>query len=229
VARDAANSAAKALRPLGINVNLAPVVDVATPGSFLASRAFPGDAVEVAAITRGAIRGYKGTRLAPTVKHFPGLGGSATNTDEAPATIERSRTEMRTDLEPFEAAIAAGTPLVMSGHGLYPALDPNRIASQSKAILTDLLRDDLQFRGVVITDSLEADAVLARSSVQEAASRSLRAGADLLLMTGPGSYPLVYRRLQADAKRSPAVKDRIYEAAGRVLKLKRELGLPRPE
>jgi beta-N-acetylhexosaminidase len=119
------------------------------------------------------------------------------------------------DVAPFRAAIRAGVPLIMASHALYPALDPDHIASQSPAILGGLLRRRLGFRGAVITDSLEARAVLARSSVATAAVRSLRAGADLVLLTGPGSYPSVYRRLLALARRSPAFRVRLRDAYAR--------------
>ena len=159
----------------------------------------------------------------PTVKHFPGFGRATENTDDAPVTIDASRAELDTDLEPFAAAIDAGVPLVMASHALYPALDPEYIASQSPAILQDLLRDELGFDGVVITDSLEAEAVLARSSVEVAAERSLAAGADLLLMTGRGSWIHVFPHLLRRARKSPALRARIAESAARVRRLRASL------
>jgi len=232
VAREAASAAARDLDAAGVNVTLAPVVDVTTgAGSFVAGRAFPGAAAAVSAITVGALAGYEGTRVASTVKHFPGLGAATRSTDDVPVTIDRSRQELeRVELAPFRAAVAADAPLVMASHALYPALDSRSIASQSRPILVDLLRRRMGFRGAVITDSLEARAVLERSSVEEAAVRSLRAGADLMLTTGRGSYRPVYDRLLAEAERSPEFRRRVEESAGRVLQLKRRLGLrpPRP-
>jgi beta-N-acetylhexosaminidase len=165
--------------------------------------------------------------VAATAKHFPGLGAATVNTDAAPATVTSPAPTLRArDLAPFRAAIAAGVPLVMVSHALYPALDPTRIASQSPVILGRLLRGSLGFRGVVVTDSIEAAAVRRRSSVASAAVRSIAAGADLVLMTGPGSYHLIYPRLVAAARRSPAFRRRIADAAARVLALRRRLGLP---
>ena len=144
-------------------MNLAPVADVAGPGSVMAGRAFEADVPEnVVAASRELLD----AGVMPTVKHFPGFGRATENTDDAPVTIDASREELETDLEPFRAAIDAGVPLVMASHALYPALDPNYIASQSPVVLGELLRDELGFDGVVITDSLEAEAVLARSSVR---------------------------------------------------------------
>jgi beta-N-acetylhexosaminidase len=210
-----------------LNVDFAPVSDVATgEGSIMRSRAFPGDAHAVAAATAAAVAAYEATGVAATAKHFPGLGAAATNTDDAPVTITASRAELdRRDLQPFRAAIAAGVPLIMASHALYTALDPARIASQSPLVLDGLLRRSLDFHGVVVTDSIEAAAVRRRSSVQVAAGRSIAAGADLVLMTGPGSYNLIYPYLLARARRSPAFRARVRQAAGRVLALERRTAL----
>lgn len=208
------------LRAAGVNVNLAPVADVAVSGSVMAGRAFSGD---VAAQTVAAVEAQLDAGVLPTVKHFPGLGRAAENTDDAPVTIEASRSELETDLEPFRAAVEAGVPLVMASHALYPALDERLIASQSPRVLDALLRDELGFRGVVITDSLEADAVLSRSSVEVAAERSLAAGADLLLMTGQGSWIHVFPYLLRRARKSPALRERIAESYERVERLKQSL------
>jgi beta-N-acetylhexosaminidase len=222
--RRAARRGGRRLRSLGINVNLAPVADVALPGSVMATRAFAGDASAVAARTSASVRGLHDARVAATAKHFPGLGAAAVNTDDAPATITSTAGTLRgRDLPPFRAAVAEGVPLVMLSHALYPALDARRIASQSPAIVTRLLRGELGFGGVVVTDSLEAGAVLARSGVATAAERSLRAGADLILMTGSASWNDVFPRLLRRARESPALRRRIGESAARVLALKRLL------
>jgi len=208
---------AEELADTGVNVNLAPVADVAQPGSVMAGRAFAGDVpAEVVAASRELLD----AGVMPTLKHFPGFGRATENTDDVPVTIDASRDELETDLQPFRAAIEAGVPLVMASHALYPALDSEHIASQSPAILRDLLRDELGFDGVVITDSLEAEAVLARSSVEIAAEQSLAAGADLLLMTGRGSWIHVFPHLLRRARTSPALRARIAESAARVRRLR---------
>ncbi len=226
-AGQAARDAARGLRANGVNVNLAPVADVAeSPGSVVSGRAFPGDARAVAGLTGAATRAYRRERVGATAKHFPGLGRATENTDEAPVTLPAPKAALHgSDLVPFRAAIEAGTPLIMSSHALYPALDPRRIASQSAAVLQALLRDQLGFRGAVITDSIEAQAVLDRSDVAEAAERSVTAGNDLILMTGSGSFNQVQPRLLARARRDSRFRARVTESADRVLKLKRRLGL----
>jgi len=204
----------------GVNVNLAPVADVAQPGSVMTGRAF---ATDVPGNVVTASRELLHAGVLPTAKHFPGFGRATENTDDAPVTIDASRDELETDLEPFRAAIDADVPLIMASHALYPALDPEYIASQSPAILQDLLRGELGFDGVVITDSLEAEAVLARSSVEVAAERSLAGGADLLLMTGRGSWIHVFPYLLQRARHSPALRARIAESAARVEGLRSSL------
>ncbi|HYI20186.1 MAG TPA: glycoside hydrolase family 3 N-terminal domain-containing protein [Solirubrobacteraceae bacterium] len=220
--RSDARAAARELRRAGITVTLAPVGDVPTvAGAALGSRAFSDDPETAAAAMADAVRGWRAGGVAPTAKHFPGLGGATVNTDDGPATITRSRAELQAvDLPPFAAAIDAGVPLVMIGHARYPALDGNRIASQSAPILRDLLRRDLGFRGVVVTDSMEAAASLATGPVTSVSERAVRAGADLLLLTGQGSFAPVSEHLLATARESPGFRLRVRESAARVLALR---------
>jgi beta-N-acetylhexosaminidase len=225
-AKAQAQQAARDLRAVGINVTLAPVADVGGPGSVMVGRAFPGGASAVTAFTKAAVAGYRGTRVAATLKHFPGLGEATTNTDDETVAISSPAAALRTrDLPPFQAGIDAGAPIVMASHALFKGFDPANIASQSKPILTGLLRNKMRFKGVVITDSMEAAAVLKRSSLEIAALRSVSAGADLLLLTGAGSFPRVSNQLLVAAKRSARFRARIAEAAARVIALKRSLGL----
>jgi beta-N-acetylhexosaminidase len=223
-----AESAARALRAAGVTVTFAPVADVpSVRAAALAARSFSRDSRLVADAVRLAVQGWRSGGVAATAKHFPGLGGAPANTDHAIVTIRRSRAELdEVDLQPFDAAIAAGVPLVMVGHARYPALDRSRIASQSRPVIQGVLRDELGFRGVVVTDALEAQASLATGSITAVSERALRAGADLLLLTGRDSYQPVYEHLMAAARRSPELRARVREAAARVLALKSRGALP---
>ena len=216
--RRAGRSTGRGLKAAGINVNLAPVADVPRAGSVMATRSFAGGPRGIAARTRASIRGLRDAGVAATAKHFPGLGAATVNTDDGPSTIGAP---VAADLVPFRAAVAEGVPLIMLSHACYPRLDGSRIASQSRAIVTGLLRKRLGYEGVVVTDSLEAAAVLARSPIADAAERSIRAGADLILMTGSASWNDVYPRLLTEARSDPAFRKRIRAAAARVLALKR--------
>ena len=124
-------------------MTLAPVADVGRPGSALAARTFPGGPRRVADSVAAAVRAYRAGGVGATAKHFPGLGAATSNTDHAPASVRLTPT----DVEPFKAAIAAGVPLVMASHALYPNVDRRNLASQSPALLRDLLRGRLRYRG----------------------------------------------------------------------------------
>ena len=223
-----ARQSARQLRRAGVNVNLAPVADVSSGPAALAGRSFAGGPDEVSLRIRGSVRGMRAARVAATAKHFPGLGAASANTDDAPVTIEATREQLESrDLAPFRAAVKERVPLVMAAHALYPALDGRRIASQSPAVMNDLLREWLGFRGVAVTDSIEAEAVLARSGVAEAGERAVDAGVDLVLLTGSASWNEVFPRLLERARDSAAFRKRVERSAARVLELKRKLGLRR--
>ena len=226
--RSDATAAAHVLRDAGITVTFAPVADVpSVGGAAIASRAFSRDPTVASAAVRDSILGWRAGGIAATAKHFPGLGGASANTDGAVVRIPRSRAQVEAvDLAPFRAAVLAGAPLVMVGHARYPALDRYRIASQSAPIIEGLLRDELGFRGVVVTDSMEARASLATGTLEKASERAVRAGADLLLLTGRGSYRPVYDHLLAIARTDPTFRARVQESAARVLALKSRGGLP---
>lgn len=216
--REDAEAAGRDLRAAGISVTLAPVADIPTvEGSAMADRAFTTDPDAATAAVAESIGGWHEAGVATTVKHFPGLGGATVNTDEGPAVIERTRDQLDDDLQPYVIAVNMGTEFVMVGHATYPALDEEHIASQSPAIVDGLLRDRLGFEGVAMTDSLEAAAVQAVSDVEEAAVASARAGIDVILTTGRGSYGRVYQALLDEARRDEAFRERVRASAARVL------------
>jgi beta-N-acetylhexosaminidase len=216
--REDAADAGRAVAAAGVNVTLAPVADLpSVDGSALAGRAFTSDPDAATAAVAESIAGWQEAGVATTVKHFPGLGGATVNTDDGPATIERTRDELDDDLAPFVWAVEAGTQFVMASHATYPALDETHIASQSPAVIDGLLREELGYDGVVMTDSLEAAAVQAVADVEQAAVASAEAGVDLILTTGRGSYSRVFRALLARAREDPAFRDRVRASAARVL------------
>jgi beta-N-acetylhexosaminidase len=216
-----ARAAGRQLRRAGVNVNLAPVADVpAGTAPVMGFRAFDGDARGIAARTRASVEGLRAAGVAATAKHFPGLGGAQVNTDDASAVV---RGPVAPGLVPFQAAVEARSPLIMLSHALYPEVDADRIASQSRSIVTGLLRRRLGYEGVIVTDSMEAQAVLDRSGVARAAERSLRAGADLILTTGSASWNQIHPWLLREARESPAFRKRVRESAARILELKKLL------
>jgi beta-N-acetylhexosaminidase len=218
-----ATAAAKALRAAGLNVSLAPVADVpSVDGAALGGRAYARDPQRVSKSVAAAVNGWRAGGVAATAKHFPGLGGATINTDQGSATIAGGAPSAA-DIAPFKAAIAARVPLIMSSHARYPRLDNTYIASQSHAILDTLLRGQLGYEGVVITDSIEAAAVRATGSTEQAAVRSIRAGNDIVLTTGQGSWIRAYRALMAEARASDSFRARVKESAARVMALQDSL------
>jgi beta-N-acetylhexosaminidase len=221
--------AGKELRRLGINVDFAPVADVSNGStSILQGRVFRGGYGQVVADVQAAVRALRSAGVGATVKHFPGLGAALDSTDDKPVAIGGTRDQLEGPLIPFREAVKAKVPLVMASHAFYPGLDKRHPASQSPEILGTLLRKGMKFRGAIVTDSIEARGVLRYSSVEVAAERSIAAGADLVLMTGSGSWKRVYPHLLKKAQSSPAFRRKVVKAAQRVLQLKRKLGLRPP-
>jgi beta-N-acetylhexosaminidase len=182
----AGRGAGKNLRGVGMNVNLAPVLDVyRQAGNFIDEfgRSYSDHASVVAPLGRDFIKAQQKLGVAATVKHFPGLGAASRsqNTDERPVTLKLSKNSIRTtDEKPYRWAIAAGTKLVMVSWAKYPAL-AQRPAGLSSNIVQGELRQRLGFGGVTITDALEAGALRDDGSTSQRAFMAARAGMDLIL------------------------------------------------
>jgi beta-N-acetylhexosaminidase len=213
----------EALVGIGVNVDLAPVLDVPQQGSFLGTRTFGSTSEEVAAAGVAFAAGLRAGGVAATAKHFPGLGRSAANTDEAESEVAASASEIDADLAPFEAAIADGVELVMLSSAVYPELDPKRPAFASPAITEGLLRSDLGFEGVTISDDLGAGAVTARYDAAAAALAAAQGGTDLLLFALTPD-PGVLDSLVAAAKRGALEQGALEASCARVLALRGTLG-----
>jgi beta-N-acetylhexosaminidase len=186
-AANAGSSAGLNLRGLGMNVNLAPVLDVyRQPGDFddQFQRSYSMNPAVVAELGADFISAQQGEGVAATAKHFPGLGAAAQqqDTDTAPVTLNVPLATLRkVDELPYRAAITAGVQLVMVSWAVYPALDPGRPAGLSPAIVGGELRQRLGFTGVTITDALEAGALRAYGTFGHRALLAAEAGMDLIL------------------------------------------------
>ena len=180
-------AAGRNLRGVGMNVNLAPVLDVyRTPGNFIDEfgRSYSSRPRTVSYLGADFIRAQQAAGVAATAKHFPGLGAAAPSqdTDMRPVTVGQSLRSVRTvDEAPYPAAIAAGVRLIMVSWATYPALDRHRPAGLSSAVVGGELRKRLGFRGVTITDALEAGALRAYGSTANRSVLAAGAGMDLLL------------------------------------------------
>ncbi|MFB7663597.1 glycoside hydrolase family 3 N-terminal domain-containing protein [Kitasatospora sp. NPDC056138] len=179
--------AGRNLAGLGLNVNLAPVLDVYdTPGNFIDRhhRSYGNDPTRVAALGSAFITAQQDSGVAATAKHFPGLGSAPadSNTDEGPVTLSGDATSIRTvDEAPYRSALATGVRLVMLSWAVYPALDADRPAGLSTAVVQGELRERLGYRGVTVTDALEAGALRDFGSTGERAVAAAAAGLDLML------------------------------------------------
>jgi beta-N-acetylhexosaminidase len=200
----------RALRARGINTDLAPVADV-DHGSFLGSRSFGRDPDAVAAAACAFAGGLQAAGVNATLKHFPGLGRTRSNTDLHRVRVSASAAALRADLTAYRQCGAAAR-LVMLSNATYPALDPARPAAVSPAVVTTLLRGELGFRGVTITDSLAAPGVSAPGT----ALRATRAGVDLLLYVDERSSAVGYRALLRAARAGRVSRAAILASAARI-------------
>src|SRR5882757_513725 len=223
---DMSRATGQQLKAIGITVDDAPVVDVNTNPANTAdgARSFGDQAVPVSVLAAASVLGYQSAKVAATAKHFPGLGSTSINTDNGIAVTDETRAQFeRNDLPPFRAAIAAGTDEIMAAHIVAPSLDPSGApASLSKPIVTDLLRKQLHYDGVVVTDALSA-AALQNVEPAERAVRAVEAGVDQLLM--PTSLPAAYDAVLAAVHSGRISAARIDQSITRLLKLKQKLGL----
>ena len=231
-AKAAGTDAGKNLAGVGMNVNLAPVLDVFRgPGDFIDQfgRSYSSDPHVVSALGADFITAQQATGVAATAKHFPGLGAAtqSQNTDAAPVTLNVTLHALRTKDElPYPAAIAAGVKLVMVSWAIYPALDPKLPAGLSTAIVGGELRERLGFTGVTITDALEADALRPFGTFGNRARMAAAAGMDLILCSAQKASEGEQARIALEsAYRGGSLGQAAFRGADqRVLALKAGLG-----
>jgi beta-N-acetylhexosaminidase len=225
-----AEETARTLRGLNIAGLLGPVVDVGfESGSALGARVYSDDPEEVSAYAEAMVGAYRRERLFGAVKHFPGLGSADQSTELGPASVGLDLEQLRQrDLQPFRAAIEAGAPGVLLSHALYPISDFTRPGSLTRAIATDLLRGELRFEGVAITDDLADPAITSSYSVPDAAVQALGAGADVLYISGPaGDQQAAYAAVLRAVRSGDVPLRRLNDALMRALKTKEDYGLIR--
>jgi beta-N-acetylhexosaminidase len=219
-AREEARANGTSLREVGVTRVMAPVADVDPTGvSETGSRGYSTDVVAAAPMVVSTMKGYLDAGIIPVVKHFPGLGSVAGDSHVSLPVQPKSVEELRaSDLVPFTAAIEAGAPAVMTGHVAVEALEPGIPASTSEAVVEGLLRDDLGFEGVVVTDSQGMGPVHGRWGSGPSAVRSLLAGNDVVLNS---PEPDEARRAVARAVAHGRLpEERLDESAARVLALR---------
>jgi beta-N-acetylhexosaminidase len=225
--------AARTLQSAGINVNLAPVLDVyRQPGDFIDEfqRSYSSKSATVAKLGAAFISAQQRAGVAATAKHFPGLGAAARsqNTDLVPVTLRTSRATLRTiDEAPYVSAIAAGVKLVMTSWATYPGLDSHLPAGLSPTVIQGELRGRLGFRGVTITDGIDAGALAPFGGVANRSVLAASAGADLIVCatTNPDDNTPAIGVAARNAIASALAHHRLTvaaaeQAAGRILALR---------
>ncbi|WP_370532077.1 glycoside hydrolase family 3 protein [Clavibacter sp. VKM Ac-2872] len=216
------------LRAMGIHQAFAPVVDVASnpANPIIHVRSFGDDPARVASLAQSQIGTFqKGQGIVAAAKHFPGHGDTDTDSHTGLPAIGRSRAELeRIDLPPFAAAIRASVGVIMSAHIVVPALDPSGDpATLSHAIITGVLRQELGYDGVVITDALDMAGVRQRYSDARVPVLALKAGVDQLLM--PPDFPAARDGVLAAVRDGELSQERIDQSVVRILRLKQRFGM----
>lgn len=188
VAYEAAAVTAAELRAVGINMNMAPVLDVhSNPANpIIGDRAFGTDPARVSELGLATIRGLQDHRVVACGKHFPGHGDTAADSHKELPVVTASRERLEdTELRPFREVIGhgeQGPSAIMTAHVLYPALDAKLPATLSSTILSGLLRHQLGFDGLILTDDMEMHAIIDHYGIEEASVLAVQAGADVLLI-----------------------------------------------
>jgi beta-N-acetylhexosaminidase len=199
VARRQGRRTGVALLDLGLNTDFAPVADVpASTSSFIyqQERTWSFDPRETSRLANAFALGLADGHVLATMKHFPGLGFARRNTDDFVVHIDATKTQLQPGLKPYRRAVANGVPLVMLSNAVYQAYDKSHAAGWSRALGKMLLRGQLGFRGVSITDSLDGAAHSRGISTDQLAVKAAKAGTDMLLLTGSeAASRSVYRSL----------------------------------
>ncbi|HVK23107.1 MAG TPA: glycoside hydrolase family 3 N-terminal domain-containing protein [Actinokineospora sp.] len=220
------------LRAMGVNQNFAPVADVnSNPlNPVIGARSFSAHADLAAELVAAEVRGYQASgkatgTVSSSAKHFPGHGDAATDSHSGLPAITRTAAQWRAvDLPPFRAAIAAGIDSIMTAHIQFPSLDPTGVpATVSRPIMTDLLRTEMGYQGVIVTDSLGMQGVREMFGDAEIPVLALEAGVDQLLM--PPDLPLAIDSVLAAVRSGRLSEERIDESVRRVVELKWKRGI----
>lgn len=220
--RTSARVVATELRAMGINVNFAPVVDVAWDKSIMLKRSFGDDANLVATLAAAAVTGHREGGVISCAKHFPGLGRAVDDPHDGPVEIKVDLASLiKSDLVPYQRMGQDHLEIIMVGHALYPALDQQNPASVSPVVLQTLLRETLGFNGLIITDDLEMGALLVRDTVGNLAVQAVKAGVDLVLVCHTKEKQIeAYESLVAAVHNGEIDREQLKTSLKRIIALK---------
>lgn len=225
MAYENAYTIANDMSALGFNLDFAPVADVwSNPdNTVIGERAYSDDYAQAAELVGNAVKGFNDGGVMCTLKHFPGHGDTAEDSHYSSAYVHRTKEEIMADeMQPFRSGIEAGAEFVMVGHLIVPDIDEVP-ATLSYKIATGILRDELKFEGVAITDSFEMESIADNYSVDDAVVMSVKAGMDMILQ--PKDMASAVNSIEQAVADGELSEDRIDESVRRILTLKESRGL----
>ncbi|MFF3559015.1 glycoside hydrolase family 3 N-terminal domain-containing protein [Streptomyces sp. NPDC002574] len=229
--RTRAQGWAKQLKSAGVNVNLAPVADIVPTSIGTANipigrygRQFGSTSTVVSPHVTAYVQGSKSAGVLTTPKHFPGLGSVRGNTDTTASVTDTTLTRTGSNIAPFRAGISAGTGLVMVSLATYKRIDPQHKAAFSSLIVNQMLRHDLGFKGVIISDDLGQAKSAQSVTLSQRALTFLRAGGDLTLTVTPKGIPTMAEGIRYAMRHDPKVRTLVQNSARRILTAKQAAG-----
>jgi len=224
-ARAIAAAMGRQLLRAGVNTDFAPVVDTGF-GAAIGNRSYGENPELVARMGTAAVKGFEEAGVISAAKHFPNHGQATSDSHVSLPVIRRDEQTLQSyDLPPFEAAVDAGVPMVMVGHLVYPAIDPHNPASLSRDAIS-MLRRDLGFKGVVVTDDLAMAGARGGGKPAEAAVKAVEAGADLLVVSSPPQQQAdAYDTVVAAVESGEIPRSRVHKSVERLLRVKERYDL----
>ena len=217
------------LKGYGINMNFAPILDVNTnkDNPIIGERAFSSNADDVVAGSKVVIKEYEKYGIITVGKHFPGHGAASADSHKTLPTIDLSKEEMQEHLKPFEEAIKIGLPAIMAAHVLYPAFDETNPASISKKIIDDLLINEINYDGVIITDDMEMNGIKGFTRF-EACIKAINAGINMFIFrdTTKDIIELI-EKLEKAVIEGIIPEEKIENSFDKIINLKRQYGIIR--
>ncbi len=216
------------LRDLGLNMNLAPVLDVTDVADrgIIGDRSMGNDPAAVAELGVAYVSAFRAAGVIATAKHFPGHGVTTVDSHGRLPVVEYDLEALRTrDLRPFAAAVGAGVPVIMTAHILFPEIDPSFPVTLSEVFLRDVLRDELGFDGVVISDGLEMGALAANYDLDTTLERAIRYSVDIILLYARYDLEEIVRQTRDLVRAGRISEEEIDTGVRRILALKFDYGL----
>ena len=210
------------LKDLGFNLDFAPIADVLVnpENQVIGERAFGSDAELVAKMVKRVVEGLQEQEVSAVLKHFPGHGGTEADSHEGTAILNRTLEELRSEeFLPFQSGIEAGADMIMVGHISVPEVTGDDTpATLSETVITDLLRNELGFDGIIITDSMSMGAIVDHYGPGEAAVQVIRAGGDMILM--PQDFVEARQAVLEAVYQQEITEERINESLRRIYRIK---------